>query len=96
MEALTPATRNAIAVGVVLGLITFYIIRGQSLHETLTGMRKSDKASSIIGWFRQNSTPTYTKYKDAFAEPNIVEYEDMLALHQAGDLTQKSAEERLR
>lgn len=98
MDALTPATRNAIAIGVIVGLLAHRLIRGHGLDygaEALTA-RRSDKAASIIEWFGNVSIPTYTKYKDAFAEPNIVEYEDMLALHQAGNLTQKTAEERLR
>jgi hypothetical protein len=105
MDQLTPATRNAIAIGVIVGLLAHRIIRGRGLGmpnilgdssaEMLTA-RRSDKATSIIEWFGNVSIPSYTKYKDAFAEPNIVEYEDMLALHQAGNLTQKTAEERLR
>lgn len=91
---LSPAEKNAVVLGVIVGIMIVYAMKRQTAHEAMVGAR--DKATSIVAWFDRTPSPTYTVYKNTFPEPNIVEYEDMLAMHQSGNLTVATAEEKLR
>jgi hypothetical protein len=48
---------------------------------------KQEKANAIHSWFAENKNPTYTKYKKDMSDPNVVEYENVLALAQTHKLT---------
>lgn len=93
-EQIPAVKRNAILLGVIIGLLMYRVVLSMSAEGL--SIRRADKAASIMDWFGRVSAPTYTVYKNTFTEPNIVEYEDMLALHQSGNLTLKTAEEKIR
>jgi hypothetical protein len=67
-------------------VITILLIHYIALREHFA--TKQDKAQAIFDWFSAHPAPTYTAYKGDFrGTSDIVEYDDVMKLFKARDLT---------